>query len=71
LARSVFTKAIPMIRLVRDGHQAVGTVLRLQVPMGQGFRAPRPFIEFPGPDGHHVRYQDVFANEARKIPAIG
>jgi hypothetical protein len=68
LVRSVFTKAVPLIRLVRDGQQAVGTVLRLQVPMQQGYRTPRPFIEFPGPDGHHVRYQDVFANKGTEKP---
>ncbi len=68
LARSVFTKALPLIRLVRTGQQAEGTVLRLQIPMQSGFRTPRPFVEFVGPDGHHVRYHDVFANKGPEKP---
>lgn len=68
LARGVFTRAVPMIKLVRGGQQAVGTVLRLQVPMAKGFRTPRPYIEFAGPDGHRVRYQDVFANKGTEQP---
>ena len=68
LVRSVFTKAVPLVRLVRNGQQAEGTVLRLQVPMQQGYRTPRPFIEFVGPDGDRVRYQDVFANKGTEKP---
>jgi hypothetical protein len=68
LVRGVFTRAVPLIKVVRDGQRAEGTVLRLQVPMQAGFRTPRPFIEFPGPDGRRVRYQDVFANKGTEKP---
>lgn len=68
LVRGVFTKAMPLIKLVRSGQQAQGRVLRLQIPMQTGFRTPRPFIEFVGPDGHHVRYHDVFASKGTEQP---
>jgi hypothetical protein len=68
LVRGVFTRAVPLIKLVRGGALAEGTVLRLQVPVQSGFRTPRPFIEFPGPDGRRVRYQDVFANKGTEKP---
>jgi hypothetical protein len=68
LVGAVFTKAIPLMRLVRSGQVATGKVLRLQVPMQKGYRTPRPFVEFIGPDGHHVRYQDLFADKGVEKP---
>jgi hypothetical protein len=68
LIRGVFTKAIPLIRLVRDGQQAKGKVVRLQLPIQKGYRTPRPVIEFIGQDGQHVRYQDLHADKGLEKP---
>jgi hypothetical protein len=68
LVGAVFTKAVPLMRLVRSGREATGKVLRLQLPMQKGYRTPRPFIEFAGPDGHPVHYQDLFADKGIEKP---
>jgi hypothetical protein len=68
LVGAVFTKALPLMRLVRSGREATGKVLRLQLPTQKGYRTPRPFIEFVGPDGHRVHYQDLFADKGTEKP---
>ncbi|HEX3778313.1 MAG TPA: DUF3592 domain-containing protein [Pseudonocardiaceae bacterium] len=67
-ARVVLVKAVPQIRIVRGGRRADGKMIGKRMPLKAGYRTMRPILQFTGPDGTKIRFQDLTAQNCQQQP---
>jgi hypothetical protein len=66
IGRGFVSKVLPQIRVVRTGRQADGKMLGMELPVQAGYRTQRPVLQFVGPDGRSIRFQDLNAQKCTK-----
>ncbi|HEX7661117.1 MAG TPA: DUF3592 domain-containing protein [Pseudonocardiaceae bacterium] len=68
MTKGIFTRAIPLIRLVRSGCEARGTVVDRAPPKNVRTQVTVPVVEFITSAGERIRFLDVCAPKRPEQP---